>query len=89
MTRRREAQLSVATMVAVVLCTLVALTTPPRSALAAAGVACPDSLPLPSSVGEQAYEPILNQFLASRCYRGWVHDSLIRSPRPSTSWACP
>ncbi|MFL5381863.1 MAG: hypothetical protein ACJ8GN_05055 [Longimicrobiaceae bacterium] len=80
MTRRREVQLSAAMLAAVVLC--VALALAPRTTLAAGARACPDSLPLPSNVGEQAYEPILNDFLRQGCYRGWVHDREIRNTGP-------
>ena len=41
--------------------------------------ACPDSLPLPSAVGAQAYEPLLNDFLRRGCYRAWVHDRAVRN----------
>jgi len=80
MTRRREVQLSAAILAAVVLC--VALALGPETTLAAAAGACPDSLPLPSAVGEQAYEPLLNDFLRRGCYRGWVHDREIRNTGP-------
>jgi hypothetical protein len=82
MTRRREAQLSAAILSAVFLCLVLAFNEQPRSAFAAGGGTCPDSLPLPSAVGEQAYETQLNQFLDGHCYRGWVHDSLIRNTGP-------
>jgi hypothetical protein len=65
----------------IVVCLLVGLLTP-GTTLATARAACPDSLPLPSSVGEQAYEPILNEFLRGGCYRTWVHDREIRNTGP-------
>jgi len=80
MTRRREVQLSAAMLAVVVLCMILGLT--PASSLAKGGPACPDSLPLPSSVGEQAYEAVLDTFLARRCYTGWVHDRQIRNTGP-------
>ncbi|HEU0052575.1 MAG TPA: hypothetical protein VFQ39_05335, partial [Longimicrobium sp.] len=81
MTRRREAQLSAAILSVVALCLYLGLM--PADSLARSGTAaCPDSLPLPSSVGEQAYEPILNDFLRNGCYRGWVHDREIRNTGP-------
>jgi len=80
MTRRREVQLSAAMLAAVVLC--VALALGPETSLAAGARVCPDSLPLPSNVGEQAYEPLLNDFLRQGCYRSWVHDRLIRDTGP-------
>ncbi|MBV9878917.1 MAG: hypothetical protein JO180_00395 [Gemmatirosa sp.] len=80
MTRRREVQLSAA-MIAVIALSLAFGLTPTRS-FARADAACPDSLPLPSAVGEQAYEPLLNQFLRDGCYRGWPHDREIRNTGP-------
>ncbi|HEX8691976.1 MAG TPA: hypothetical protein VF746_06135 [Longimicrobium sp.] len=83
MTRRREVQFSAATLAAtVLLCAALAPGGRAGTALAAGAPACPDSLPLPSSVGEQAYEGLLNAFLEGRCYRGWVHDSLVRNTGP-------
>jgi hypothetical protein len=81
MTRRRELLLSALIVAAVFVCTALALPSP-SGAAARGGGACPDSLPLPSAVGEQAYEPILNRFLEGRCYRGWVHDREIRNTGP-------
>ncbi|HEV7590969.1 MAG TPA: hypothetical protein VGO40_22850, partial [Longimicrobium sp.] len=80
MTRRREVQLSAAMLAAVVLC--VALALGPQTSLAAGARVCPDSLPLPSAVGEQAYEPLLNDFLKQGCYRAWVHDREVRNTGP-------
>ncbi|HEX6746791.1 MAG TPA: hypothetical protein VF092_05795 [Longimicrobium sp.] len=83
MTRRREVQLSAATIAAVVLCAVLALTERSATAFAApARAACPDSLPLPHTMSEPAYEALLNQFLRDRCYQGWVHDRLIRDTGP-------
>ncbi|HEX8832480.1 MAG TPA: hypothetical protein VF705_14995, partial [Longimicrobium sp.] len=81
MTRRREVQLSIAMLAVVALCLMVGLLTP-RTSLARGGIACPDSLELPSKVGEQAYEAKLNEFLRGGCYRGWVHDREIRNTGP-------
>lgn len=85
MTRRREVQLSAVMLMVVAVLTVLALA---GAAPAASPVrdrpsrACPDSLPLPSSVGEQAYEPILNDWLRRGCYKAWVHDRLIRDTGP-------
>ncbi|HSU15014.1 hypothetical protein [Longimicrobium sp.] len=82
MTRRREVQLSAAMLAAVFLCATLALTDRTAAAFAAPASVCPDSLPLPSTVGEQAYEALLNGFLDAKCYRGWVHDREIRNTGP-------
>ncbi|HEX8905400.1 MAG TPA: hypothetical protein VF771_11185, partial [Longimicrobiaceae bacterium] len=52
------------------------------TAFAAGAPPCPDSLPLPHSMSEPAYERVLNQFLRDRCYQGWVHDRQIRDTGP-------
>lgn len=81
MTRRREVQLSAAMLAAIVACLLIGLVMPERS-LAKSAAVCPDTLPLPSSVGEQRYEALLNEYLRGGCYRGWVHDREIRNTGP-------
>ncbi|HET7230558.1 MAG TPA: hypothetical protein VFJ16_11185 [Longimicrobium sp.] len=81
MTRRREVQLSIAMLAVVALCLMAGLLTP-QTSLAFGNSACPDSLELPSKVGEQAYEAKLNEFLRGGCYRGWVHDREIRNTGP-------
>jgi hypothetical protein len=81
MTRRREVLLSAAIVAVIVFCTAFSLANP-AGANARRGAECPDSLPLPHSVGELAYEPLLNRFLAARCYKGWVHDREIRNTGP-------
>jgi len=82
MTRRREVQLSATMLVAIAVLLALGLLTPERSFARGGVYACPDTLPLPSAVGEQAYEPILNDFLRNGCYRGWVHDREIRNTGP-------
>lgn len=82
MTRRREVQLSAAMIAAVLLCAALALTDRSAAAFAAGAPPCPDSLPLPSTMSEPAYETLLNGFLRGRCYQGWVHDREIRNTGP-------
>lgn len=82
MTRRREVQLAAAMLAVVVLCLMIGLLTP-RTSLARGTAVCQDSvLPLPSSMGVQAYEVKLNRFLRDGCYLGWVHDREIRNTGP-------
>lgn len=80
MTRRPTVQLS-ATMLGVVAVLLLRALGRDATPAQAARI-CPDSLPLPSAVGEHAYEPLLNDFLRNGCYRGWVHDREIRNTGP-------
>ncbi|HEU4561578.1 MAG TPA: hypothetical protein VFS20_27380 [Longimicrobium sp.] len=83
MTRRREVQLSAATVAVIVLCLLVGLLTPATTFARRGGAVCQDStLPLPSTMGEQAYEAKLNTFLRGGCYLGWVRDREIRNTGP-------
>jgi hypothetical protein len=82
MTRPRELQLTAVLIAAIALFTTAALADRPPHGAPRPSPDCPDSLPLPSNVGEQAYEPILNAWLRAGCYRAWVHDREIRNTGP-------